>query len=122
MDVVQIVNFALALTSIAFGAIAFLSPRYAMDALKLSPTGGQMDGKSELRGASGGAFIALGAAGILFGPAWPVAWVMVGVHYAGAAVGRAVSFAFDASGSRKMWTFFAIEVAFAGWFIGANWP
>ena len=97
MDAVQIVNFALAGLSIAFGAICFLAPAYAMGALKLAPVGGQMDGKSEVRGASGGAFIALGLAGMLFGPAWTVAWVMVGVHYAGAAAGRLLSFLFDGS-------------------------
>ena len=122
MDAVQIVNFALAGLSIAFGAICFLAPAYAMGALKPAPVGGQMDGKSEVRGASGGAFIALGLAGMLFGPAWTVAWVMVGVHYAGAAAGRLLSFLFDGSGSTKMWVYFIIELVFAGWFIGANWP
>ena len=122
MDAVQLINYALAVLSIGFGALALLWPNYAMEALKLRPADGQMDGKSELRGASGGAFVALGVAGVAFGPAWPVAWVMMGVHYLGAGVGRLVSFAFDGSGSRKMWMFFGIEVVFAAWLIGANWP
>ena len=122
MDAVQIINIAFALLSIFFGALALCWPNYAMEALKLAPAGGQMDGKSELRGASGGAFVALGLGGLALGPAWPMAWVMMGLHYAGAAVGRLVSFTFDDSGSRKMWMFFAIEVVFAAWLIGANWP
>ena len=113
MDPTQLINFTLALLSIGFGALALLSPNFAMEALKLAPAEGRMDGKSELRGASGGAFVALGLAGAAFGPAWPVAWVMMGAHYAGAAAGRLVSFAFDGSGSRKMWLFFGIEVVFA---------
>ena len=122
MDAVQAINFILAVVSIGFGALAFFWPDYALRALSLQTVEGRTDGKSELRGASGGAFMALGAAGALFGPAWPVAWVMMGVHYAGAAIGRLLSFAVDRSGSQKMWLFFGIEVVFAAWLIGANWP
>ncbi|MEL6979685.1 MAG: DUF4345 family protein [Pseudomonadota bacterium] len=121
MQAVDIVNYALAALSILFGALALLWPDYAMRALSLQSADGKMDGKSELRGASGGAFVVLGAAAGALGPAWPLAWVMMGVHYAGAAVGRGLSFVFDGSGSRKMWFFFAIEVVFAAWLIGANW-
>lgn len=122
MEIVQIVNFALAALSIGFGVIAFLWPDYALEALHLASKDGRMDGKSELRAASGGAFITVAVAAAALGPTWPVAWVMMGAHYAGAGAGRLLSFARDGSGSRKMWLFFAIEAAFAAWLIGANWP
>lgn len=121
MPLVETINIALAILSIAVGAIAFISPDFALSALKLTTTDGAADGKSELRAASGGAFIALGAAALLLGSSAPIAWVMMGVHYAGAAAGRLLSFALDRSGSAKMWLFFAFELVFAAWLIGANW-
>lgn len=122
MDWVELVNITLAVLSIGFGGLALCWPNFALKALSLQTAGGRMDGKSELRAASGGAFVVLGGAGIVLGPTVPMAWVMVGMHYAGAAVGRLVSFAIDGSGSKKMWGFFAIEAVFAAWLIGANWP
>lgn len=121
MDAVTTVNTVLALVSIFFGALGFLMPNFALGALKLQTVAGHNDGKSEIRAASGGAFVALGFAGILFGAAQPLAWVMVGIHYAGAAAGRILSIFADSAGSQKMWMFFGIEIAFAAWFIFANW-
>lgn len=122
MDLAYGLNLALAILTILFGAIALVSPRYTMQALHLTPTGGRADGKAELRAASGGAFVATATAAILFGPTQPFAWVMLGVHYAGAGVGRITSIALDQAGSRKMWAFFAIEAAFAVALIALNWP
>lgn len=121
LDAIAVVNVVMACVSIVFGALGFLWPNFALGALKLATVDGHNDGKSEIRAASGGAFVALGAAGLLFGALQPIVWVMVGVHYAGAAVGRVLSIFADDAGSQKMWMFFAIEVIFAAWFIGANW-
>ena len=115
-------NNALAILTILFGAIALISPRYAMGALYLTTTDGRADGKSELRAASGGAFVATASAAMLLGPAHPAAWVMLGMHYAGCGVGRLTSIVIDGAGSKKMWAFFAIEAVFAALLIGLNWP
>lgn len=122
MTVVDYLNLALAALSIAFGAIGFLAPGYAMSALKLVNADGARDGMSEIRAASGGAFITLALAGLAFGAAQPWVWVMVGVHYLGAAAGRLLSIFLDGSGSAKMISFFGVEAAFGLWFVIANWP
>lgn len=119
---IDIINFALAAATIVFGGLAFCWPRYALEALSLATAGGRNDGMSEMRAASGGAFVLMGAAAIIIGPSAPIAWVMLGMQYAGAAVGRILSIFVDDAGSRKMWLFFAIEAVFALWFIAANWP
>ncbi|MEL6278451.1 MAG: DUF4345 family protein [Pseudomonadota bacterium] len=113
----EIVNIILAVLSIAFGGICLVAPRYALGALSLR-TDGANDGLSEIRGASGGAFVFLAAVALVV--SHPAAWVMMGVHYAGAAFGRGVSIVLDAAGSPKMWIYFGIEVVFAAWLIGAN--
>lgn len=120
MDAVEVVNILLALLTIAFGGICLVSPTYAMGALSLK-TDGKRDGMSEIRAASGGAFVVMSVAAILLGATQPLAWVMLGVHYAGAGLGRIVSIALDGSGSPKIWFFFATELLFAAWLIGANW-
>ncbi len=121
-DGAAIVNVLLALMSIVFGALGFFWPNYALGALKLATVPGHEDGKSEIRAASGGAFVLMGLAGLIFGHHSPFIWVMIGVHYAGAAMGRLLSIAVDGSGSAKIWSFFAIEAVFAAWLIGANFP
>lgn len=121
-DPVAMINVLLAVLSIIFGALGFLWPNFALGALKLAPVPGFSDGKSEIRAASGGAFVVMGLAGLVFGHVSPFIWVMIGMHYAGAATGRFLSIALDGAGSRKIWAFFAIEVVFAIWLIGANWP
>lgn len=117
----EVINIALALATILFGGLALVSPNFALKALKLQCVPGHNDGKSELRAASGGAFVGTAVAAIALGAAHPMAWVMLGMHYGGAAVGRVTSIFLDNAGSRKMWMFFAIEAAFAAVLIGANW-
>lgn len=118
----EIINIVLALATIAFGALALCWPRWAMGALSLATTNDKTDGMSELRAASGGAFVATGSAAILLSAYSPFAWIMLGMHYAGAGLGRITSIIVDGSGSRKIWGFFAIEIVFAAWLIAANWP
>ncbi|MEO1330452.1 MAG: DUF4345 family protein [Pseudomonadota bacterium] len=122
MDFTEIVNIILGVLTIGFGAIGLISPSYAMGALALKTDGDKRDGLSEIRAASGGAFVVMSVVAILIGQSFPMAWVMVGVHYAGAGLGRIVSIALDGSGSKKIWFFFAIEALFAAWFILANFP
>lgn len=122
MGAADIINTVLAVLSIGFGAIGLLWPRFALDALKLAPQGAHREGLSEIRAASGGAFVALAAFGLIFGPSSPFVWVMVGVHYLGAGLGRFASILMDRSGSPKILGFFAIEALFGLWFVIANWP
>lgn len=117
---IDVINIVLALATIGFGAIAMFWPSYALGALKLRAVDGHYDGYSEIRAASGGAFVGTGALAIAFAPFHAMAWLMLGAHYAGAATGRIMSIALDGAGSRKMWAFFLIEVVFAAWFLGAN--
>lgn len=122
MSTIEVINNLLAVLSALFGAIALIAPRYAMEALKLALADGRSDGLSELRAASGGAFVALAMVGLALGSAQPFVWVMVGVHYLGAGAGRLVSIVVDGSGSPKILGFFAVEAAFGAWFVIANWP
>lgn len=121
-DSVAIVNVVLGALSVVFGALGFFWPNYALGALKLATAPGFEDGKSEIRAASGGAFVFMGLAALAYGHVSPFIWVMVGVHYAGAGIGRLLSILVDGSGSTKIWAFFAIEAVFAAWLIGANMP
>ena len=121
-DPTAIINVLLGALTVVFGALGFFWPTYALGALKLATVPGHEDGKSEIRAASGGAFVIMGLAGLAFGHLSPLIWVMVGVHYAGAGLGRILSIAVDGSGSSKIWMFFAIEAAFAAWLIVANMP
>jgi hypothetical protein len=45
---------------------------------------------------------------------------VVGLAYAGAAVGRVTSIFRDKAASRQSWTFFGSEAALASWLILAN--
>lgn len=117
---VEAVNVIVALATIFFGALALFWPNFALGAVKLQLVDGHRDGLSEIRAASGGAYVGTGALAILFAQVSPVAWLMLGAHYVGAAGGRLLSIATDGSGTRKMWIFFAIEAACALWLIAAN--
>lgn len=121
---IDIVNLLIAILTVVFGGMCFLWPDFAMRTLKLANAEtGAYDGMSEMRAASGGSFLGttLGAL-ILQAFGSPLGWVALGMHYLGAAAGRGLSIALDGSGSRRIWTYFLFEVAFAVWLIGANWP
>ncbi len=112
------INSLAALATIAFGLIGWLAPRYTMDTLNLSTTDGSTLGLSEIRAASGALFVGLGLAGLLL--KLPAVFLTIGCAYAGAAVGRITAIVLDGAGTSTSWTFFAVEVAFAAWLIGAN--
>jgi hypothetical protein len=112
----DLLNLALALLSVGFGAIGWLAPRYTMDVLELAPTGSTM-GLSEIRAASGALFVGLGLGAIFL--ATPLAFAMVGFAWAGAAVGRLTSIVADGP-TRQKSTFFAVEVAVATALLALN--
>ena len=113
----DILNLALALVSIGLGAISWIAPRYALEALDLR-LGDSTMGLSELRAASGAMFVGLGAGALILGS--PEAHLMAGIGWAFAAAGRLTSILLDAAPTRRTWTFFAVEAVVAALWIGIN--
>ncbi|MGY9047111.1 hypothetical protein P775_19710 [Puniceibacterium antarcticum] len=113
----DILNLACALLTAAFGLFGFLAPRYTAQVLDLAPTRTNM-GLSEMRASAGGLFLALGLGCILI--ATPMAYAMMGVAYAGAAAGRALSMTLDNPPQPKAFLYFAFEAIFAVWLLYAN--
>lgn len=107
---IEYVNIAMAVLSIALGCFGWLAPRYTMEALDLQTNGSTM-GLSELRASAGALFVGLGIGALYF--ATPVAYAMVGFAWGGAAVGRVTSIVKDEAPTRKTYVFAAIEIAVA---------
>lgn len=116
---VDIVNILIALMTIGFGAIGLVSPRFTAQALDMQPTETTM-GLSELRASAGGLFVAMGLACLLIDADWP--WAALGVAYAGAATGRAVSMALDGPPQPKALMWFGFEALPSAWLLTLNWP
>jgi len=114
--VIDILNLALALFSIALGLIGWLAPRYTMKVLDLM-AGPSAMGPSEVRAASGALFVGLGVGALWLGT--PAAFAMVGFAWGGAAVGRLTSLALDGATARK-WGFFLCEAAVGALALWAN--
>lgn len=114
---IQIVNVIAALLTIGFGSFGFLAPAYTAAALDLAPTNSTM-GLSEMRASVGGLFVVTGIAVLWLNN--PMAYAMLGVVYAGAALGRFVSVALDNPPLVKALTFGGIELVLAVWLIAAN--
>ena len=112
------INIALALLTVAFGAFGFLAPRYTASALDMQTTTSTM-GLSELRAGSGGLFVSMGLWCLLSGDA--VAYFALGVAYAGAGAGRALSLLLDSPPVKKTLTFLAFEWPPAAFLIWYNW-
>ncbi len=114
---ITILNVAAALLTIAFGLFGFLAPAHTANALDLVPTKSTM-GLSEMRASVGGLFVVTGAAVLWLNN--PMAYVMLGIVYSGAALGRFVSVALDHPPLAKALIFGGIELVLAIWLILAN--
>ncbi|MEM8978212.1 MAG: DUF4345 family protein [Pseudomonadota bacterium] len=101
-------NPALALLSIALGLIGWISPSYVMETLRLSPLEGTNMGMSEIRAASGALFVGLGVGALVIST--PQAYLMMGIAWTFAALGRGTSLIFDGTSELK-WVFFVVEIA-----------
>ncbi|MFD0916503.1 DUF4345 family protein [Pseudahrensia aquimaris] len=110
-------NIIAMLATIGFGMIGWLKPRYTMEKLDLK-TGDSTLGLSEIRAANGALFVGLGIGAIVI--SLPIAFVMVGCAYAGAAIGRLTSIIVDKSGQSISLSFFAAEVALAVFLVWSN--
>ena len=118
MDIIWAISMLLILTNIVFGLYGYLAPDRTMDILGLKLAEGRLDGKSEVRAASGCAYIMLSVGALAIGQ--PIAFAMVGFAYLGGAIGRITSIIVDGSGSSVTWPFFVIEAFFALFLIGGN--
>ncbi|WP_300030498.1 DUF4345 family protein [uncultured Roseobacter sp.] len=114
----EILNILCALLTIGFGLFGFLAPRYTAGALDLKTDGSTM-GLSELRASVGGLFVIAGIAALWL--AHPVAYVMIGFAFTGAALGRVVSVVFDKPPLGKVLLFGGIEAALAAALIIGNY-
>ncbi len=114
---VPTLNAIAALLTIGFGLFGFLAPAYTANALDLAPTTSTM-GLSEMRASVGGLFVVTGIAVLLLNN--PMAYVMLGVVYSGAALGRFVSVVLDNPPLAKALIFGGIELVLAVWLIAAN--
>ncbi len=108
---VDILNTAMAILSIALGAIGWLAPRYTMGAIDTQTVGESTMGLSEVRAASGALYVGLGIGALLLNE--PTAYVMLGLAWGGAAIGRLTSIIMDGSQPTKKVAFFVIEAAVA---------
>ncbi|WP_377193557.1 DUF4345 family protein [Ruegeria meonggei] len=110
-------NIAAAILTIGFGLFGFLAPAWTATSLDLAPTTSNM-GLSEMRASVGGLFVVTGVAVLWLNN--PMAYGMLGVVYAGAALGRFVSVVLDNPPLAKALTFGGIELVLALWLILAN--
>ena len=114
---VDIVNYLVALATIGLGLCGWLAPRWTMDQLDMQPGPSNM-AFTEVSAASGCLFVGAGLGAMVLNE--PLAWVMLGAIYAGAALGRVTSILRDNAASRQSWTFFGTEAALAAWLLIAN--
>ncbi|ABD55307.1 DUF4345 family protein [Jannaschia sp. CCS1] len=119
MTAIDYINFALAITTIGLGLCGWLATRWTMSALDMQAGPSNM-AFTEVSGVSGCLFVGMGLAVMVLND--PVAWVILGAAYAGAALGRVTSILRDDASFRKSWTFFGTEAAFAAWLVLANLP
>ena len=110
----DILTLTATLLTIAFGLFGFLAPRYTAGALDLAPTASTM-GLSEMRASVGGVFVISGLAAVWLDD--PVAYVMIGFAFVGAALGRVLSLIFDKPPVGKVLLFGGIEAALAAAFL-----
>ncbi|WP_299736965.1 DUF4345 family protein [uncultured Roseobacter sp.] len=103
-------NTLACLLTIAFGLFGFLAPRYTAATLDLQITTSTM-GLSEMRASVGGLFVISGLAALWLDN--PVAYLMIGFAFTGAALGRVLSLIFDKPPVVKVLIFGGIEAALA---------
>ena len=116
MDIVTLLNWALALLTIGFGLLGWLMPDYTMRTVDLSDGGSTM-GKSEVRAASGALFVVAGVGALIL--ATPASYAMIGFIWGGGALGRVTSLVLDGT-TRLKWIFFASELAVAAIALSTN--
>ena len=117
MTAIDIINGLIALTTIGLGLCGWMAPRWTMEQLDIRPGPSNM-AYTEVSAVSGCLFVGLGLGALLLNE--PLAWLLMGTAYGGAAVGRVTSILRDNAATRQSWTFFAVEAALASWLVLAN--
>ncbi len=104
------VNMSGALITLAMACMGLLKPQWAANIVGLEAT--SVPGKSEFRATYGGLFIPLGLVPLVTMD--PLAFLISGTCWMGAAVGRIVSIALDDANTAKNWgaTMFESVIAF----------
>ncbi|MEM6713002.1 MAG: DUF4345 family protein [Pseudomonadota bacterium] len=113
-------NILVALTSIGLGLFGWLKVEDTLNFIGLRPADNTGLGKSEVRAASGAVWVGAGAGALLIFS--PVAFLMLGFVYVGAAIGRATAIIADHARSSKPLMFLAFEVVCAGLLLVVNIP
>ncbi|ETX15672.1 hypothetical protein OCH239_14635 [Roseivivax halodurans JCM 10272] len=114
---IDILNIAVALLTIAFGLFGLIAPRYTAGVLDLE-VGATTMGLSELRASAGGLFVALGGIALITGSA--AVYAGLGIAYAGACIGRLVSMVADKPPQPKAALYFAFEAVGAAWLLAIH--
>lgn len=117
MTAIDYVNFAVAILTVVLGLMGWLAPRWTMEQLDMQAGPSNM-AYTEVSAASGCLFVGLGLGAMAINE--PLAWVVVGLAYGGAAIGRVTSILRDNAGSRQSWSFFGCEAGLAAWLVLAN--
>jgi hypothetical protein len=117
LTLVDMINIVVGLLTVGLGLLGWLAPRWTMQQLDMVAGPTNM-AYTEVSAVSGCLFVGLGLGAIYLNE--PLGWVVVGIAYAGAAVGRVTAIFRDKAGSRQAWTFFASEAALASWLLLAN--
>lgn len=112
-------NYAAALLTVGFGLVGWFAPRWTMDLLDMRAGPSNM-ALTEISAASGCLFVGMGLGALVIDQ--PLAWLVMGLAYAGAATGRLTSILRDDAASRQSLSFFGCEAALAAWLIAANLP
>ena len=114
---IDLVNMAMGLLTVVLGLMGWLWPRWTMQVLDMQAGPTNM-AYTEVSAVSGCLFVGLGVGAMMLND--PLAWVVLGIAYAGAAVGRVTSIFRDNAASRQSWTFFGCEAGLGAWLIIAN--
>ena len=117
LSTIDIINLAVGLLTVGLGLLGWLAPRWTMQQLDMTAGPSHM-AYTEVSAVSGCLFVGLGLGAIYLYE--PLGWVVMGLAYGGAAVGRVTSIIRDNAASRQSWTFFGSEAALAAWLILAN--
>ncbi|WP_224814980.1 DUF4345 family protein [Hasllibacter sp. MH4015] len=119
MTAIDYINFAVAIVTVGLGLCGWLAPRWTMNVLDIKSGPSNM-AYTEVSAVSGCLFVGIGIGVLILNE--PMAWIALGLAYAGAAVGRVTSILRDDAASRQSWTFFGTEAALGAWLVLANWP
>lgn len=117
LNAIDIINVLIAVTTIGLGICGWMAPRWTMRMLDMQAGPSNM-AYTEVSAVSGCLFVGLGLGAIFLNE--PMAYLVMGLAYGGAAVGRVTSILRDNAASRQSWTFFGIEAGLASWLVLAN--